>query len=156
MRIEKMRLLREKQRSKWAFMQKRVILRAFSTLTILCLYLCKKKHILILMIFKNLFLELLFFCCRDIKMYFLIVFLVVYHPLKIHEENVKAIKEWLAPKSIINVRSFHDLTSFDRRFVKDFNILSIWNLLVLNRIVDKSMRLIWLRKVLFCSFISTA
>jgi len=74
-------------------MQKRVILRAFSTLTILCLYLCKKKHILILMIFKNLFLELLFFCCRDIKMYFLIVFLVVYHPLKIHEENVKAIKE---------------------------------------------------------------
>jgi hypothetical protein len=77
------------------------------------------------MILKNLFLELLFFCCRDIKMYFLIVFLVVYHPLKIHEENVKAIKEWLAPKSIINVRSFHDLTSFDRRFVKDFNILSI-------------------------------
>jgi len=39
------------------------------------------------------------------------------------EENVKAIKKWSMPKSIIEVKSFHGLASFYWRFVKGFSIL---------------------------------
>jgi hypothetical protein len=39
------------------------------------------------------------------------------------EEKVKAIKKWSMPKSIIEVKSFHGLTSFYRRFVKGFSKL---------------------------------
>jgi hypothetical protein len=39
------------------------------------------------------------------------------------EENVKAIKKWPILKSITGVRSFHDLVSFYRRFIKDFSTL---------------------------------
>ena len=44
--------------------------------------------------------------------------------IEVDEEKVKAIKEWLIAKSITEVRSFHDLASFYRRFVKDFNTLA--------------------------------
>lgn len=39
------------------------------------------------------------------------------------EEKVKAIQEWPTPSGIGNVRSFHGLASFDRRFVKDFSTI---------------------------------
>ena len=39
--------------------------------------------------------------------------------IEVDAEKVKAIKEWPTPKSIIEVRSFHDLASFYHRFVKD-------------------------------------
>jgi hypothetical protein len=43
--------------------------------------------------------------------------------------KVKAIQDWPMPKSIIEVRSFHGLTSFYKRFVKNFSTLAVidWN-----------------------------
>ena len=41
--------------------------------------------------------------------------------IHVDEEKVKAIQEWPTPTSIQQVRSFHGLASFYRRFVKDFS-----------------------------------
>ena len=59
--------------------------------------------------------------------------------IEVDEEKVKAIEEWPTPKSIIEVRSFHGLTSFYRQFVKDFSTLAT----PLTEIVKKSMGFKW-------------
>ncbi|KAJ9691528.1 hypothetical protein PVL29_013644 [Vitis rotundifolia] len=59
--------------------------------------------------------------------------------IKVDKEKVKAIKEWPTPNSITEVRSFHGLASFYRRFVKDFSTLAS----PLTEIVQKSVGFKW-------------
>ena len=60
--------------------------------------------------------------CTD-KLVFL-GFVVSAKGIEVDEEKVKAIQEWPSPTTISQVRSFHGLASFYRRFVRDFSSLA--------------------------------
>jgi hypothetical protein len=51
-------------------------------------------------------------------------FVVSAQGIQVDEEKVRAIQDWPSPTSVGNVRSFHGLASFYRRFVKDFSSLA--------------------------------
>jgi hypothetical protein len=50
------------------------------------------------------------------------------------EDKIKAIRDWPTPKSITEIRNFHGLASFYRRFVKNFRTVIV----PLTKIIKKS------------------
>nr|KYP59382.1 Retrovirus-related Pol polyprotein from transposon 17.6 [Cajanus cajan] len=59
--------------------------------------------------------------------------------MHVDPEKIKAIQDWAAPKSVGEVRNFHGLASFYKRFVKDFSTLAN----PFNELVKKDIPFIW-------------
>ena len=66
-------------------------------------------------------------------------FVVTSHSIQVDEEKVKAIKEWPTPKSIGEVRSFHGLAGFYKRFVRAFSIIAA----PLTEVIKKNVGFTW-------------
>ena len=59
--------------------------------------------------------------------------------IEVDEEKLKAINEWLTPKTISEVRSFHGLASFCRCFIKDFGTIAT----PLTEVINKTVGFKW-------------
>jgi hypothetical protein len=59
--------------------------------------------------------------------------------IQVDEDKIKAIKDWPVPKNVSQVRSFHGLAGFYRRFVKDFSTIAA----ALNNLTKKDVPFVW-------------
>jgi hypothetical protein len=66
-------------------------------------------------------------------------YVVTAQGIAMDEEKVNAIRDWPTPKSVSEVRRFHGLVSFYRRFVKDSSTIAA----PLNEVVKKSVGFKW-------------
>ena len=79
----------------------------------------------------------MYFLCRRSRNF--LGFVVGKEGVKVDEEKVKAIKEWPTPSTVTEVRYFHGLASFYRRFVKDFSSIAA----PLNALTKKNIKFVW-------------